>query len=299
MVALRLVGPAELGAPLVVLLLAVAVGVAFWLGRRSARGGATAGEGVQQALDRALDKIRDFATSQGRFVATLAEELRAPLATARVHAELLLASAGEQATIDRYAHSLVEDLRHLVGLVESFLHLAQPMAQEDTSRHIPVHVHDVLLAAVKRCRFVASARGVVIAPTLVEPRDGEPPEVLGDPVLLEAMLENLVRNAVLASPRGARVDLRVRIVGDDVRVGIHDTGAPIPADRLEEVFHGFFHWPETMRAPLSSGLSLSIAMRVAEHHRGTISLVDGHEGGCQFEVQLPRWRGDAGPAVVA
>jgi len=40
-------------------------------------------------------------------------------------------------------------------------------------------------------------------------------------------------------------------------------------------------------------------MRVAEHHSGTISLVDGPEGGCQFEVHLARWRGGLGPAVVA
>jgi signal transduction histidine kinase len=119
--------------------------------------------------------------------------------------------------------------------------------------------------------------------------------VLGDPVLLEAMLDNLVRNAVLASPRGARVDLRVRLIGDDVHVAVHDMGPPIPPDRLDEVFHGFFHWPEPMRSPLSSGLGLSIAMRVAEHHRGTISLVDGPEGGCRLEVQLPRWRGEALP----
>lgn len=280
----------DFAAPL--LLVVASAGVAFWLGRRAAQAAASPPEGVQAALDRALDKIRDFATSQGRFVATLAAELRAPLATARVHAELLLESGSEPATVERYAQSMVEELRHLDSLVESFLQLAQPMAQQDTSRHVPVHVHDVVLAAVKRCRFAASARGVVVASTLAETRDGSPPEVLGDPVLLEAMLDNLVRNAVLASPRGARVDLRVRVIGDDVRVEVQDMGPPIPPDRLEEIFHGFFHWPEPMRAPLASGLGLSIAMRVAEHHRGTISLVDGPEGGCRLEVQLPRWRGD-------
>ena len=286
--------PSDVVAP--VLVAVAAAGAAFWLGRRAVRRAAAPPEPVQAALDRALDKIRDFATSQGRFVATLAAELRAPLATARLHAELLLESGSEPATVERYAQSMVEELRHLDSLVESFLQLAQPMAQQDTSRHVPVHVHDVVLAAVKRCRFAASARGVVVVPTLAETRDGVQPEVLGDPVLLEAMLDNLVRNAVLASPRGARVDLRVRVIGDDVRVEVQDRGPPIPPDRLEEIFQGFFHWPEPMRAPLASGLGLSIAMRVAEHHRGTISLVDGPEGGCRLEVQLPSWRDDARPA---
>lgn len=281
----------------VVLVLATVVVAALWYGRRRDRAVASARAPVQAALDRALDKIRDFATSQGRFVGTLAEEIRAPVATARVRAELLLESGREPATVERYAQSLVEDLRHLGGLVESFLQLAQPLAQRDTSRHVPVHVHDVVLAAVKRCRFLASSRGVGIVPTLAETRDPAPLEVLGDAVLLEAMVENLVRNAVLSSPRGANVELRVRLVGDEVRLAVHDMGAPIPAEHLDEVFHGFFQWPEPMRAPLASGLSLAIAMRVAEHHRGSISLVNVPEGGCQFEVQLPRWRGDG--AVVA
>jgi signal transduction histidine kinase len=240
-------------------------------------------------LEAALQRIRDFTGSQGRFVGTLTEQIRAPLATALVHAELLLASCSEPLTVERYAHSLVEDVRHLTGLVDSYLRLAVPLAQEDTSLHVPVHVHDVVLAALHRCRFVASTRDVTLVPCLASPSDGAAVEVLGDAMLLEAMLENLLRNGVLSAPRGARVELRVELIGDEVRVAVVHPGAPIDAVEAEEAFRGFFEVPAPARAVPSAGLSLAIAMRVAEHHHGTISLANVPEGGCRFEVQLPRW----------
>ncbi len=267
-----------------------ALALALWLQlrwRRPRRGAGSAM--VQTDLDAARRRIHEFTASQGRFVGTLTEEIRAPLATALLHAELLLASSSEPPTVERYAQSLVADVRHLTGLVDSYLRLAAPLAQEDTSRHVPVHVHDVVLAAARRCRFVAGTRDVTLVPTLASPHDGAPVEVLGDAVLLEAMIENLVRNGVLSAPRGTAVEVRVELLGDEVRVAVLHPGAPIDAAQAEEVFRGFFEVPAASRAVPSAGLSLAIAMRVAEHHRGTISLANAPAGGCRFEVQLPRW----------
>lgn len=254
-------------------------------------------EQLQAALHKAQLQIQDFAASQSRFVATLAEEIQAPLEAARTHAEMLLHSSNEPATVERFARSLTEDVRHLSALVDSFLRLAEPAAQEDTSRHVPVHVHDVLMAAAGRCTSLAGTHEVTIVPNLAETPGGTPVEVLGDAILLEAMLENLVRNAILSSPRGARVELQVRVVGNEVRVVVHDDGTPIAAEAIEEVLHGFFPVPAPPRRPYASRLSLAIAMRVAEHHRGTISLSNGGTGGCTFEVHLPRWLGDRGPTA--
>jgi signal transduction histidine kinase len=278
--------------PLAAAVLVGGVAVALWLAPRMRRRPQATGRGEQRTqAAAALQRDREFAESQGRFVATLTEEIRAPLATALIHAELLLASCSEPLTVERYAQSLVEDVRHLNGLVDSYLRLAAPLAQDDTSRHVPVHVHDIVLAAARRCRFVASTRDVALVPHLAAPGDGAPVEVLGDAVLLEAMIENLVRNGVLSAPRGARVEVRVELLGDEVRVAVLHPGAPIDSADAEEAFRGFFEVPPPARAVSSAGLSLAIAMRVAEHHRGTISLANVPEGGCRFEVQLPRWSG--------
>jgi signal transduction histidine kinase len=281
------------------LLGAAAIASSWLLCRRRASAGRGDIVAMQASLDRALGRIRQFAGSQVRFVGALAEEISRPLNTALVHAELLLASSREPATVERYAQGLVEDVRHLAGMVDGFLRLAHQTGQEDTSQHVPVHMHDVVLAAIGRCRALSSARGVTITPVLAETPDGSPVEVLGDAVLLEAMLENLVRNGVLASPRGAKVEVVVHAGGDAVTLDVRDSGAPLMVDDFEDVMHGFFQLPGPVRDPSGSSLSLAIAMRVAEHHRGTLSLSNPASGGCRFEVHLPRWSGTATPPLDA
>lgn len=253
---------------------------------------------LQAQHARALDKIRDFSDSQRRFVGVLAQEISAPLATIVIHADLILASGGEPATVQHHARSLVEDARHLSALVESLLHLAQPLEQEDTSRHVPVHFHDIVVDAVRRCQSLAGARGVTVVPTLAETGNGASVEVLGNAALLGAMIENLLHSAVLSAPRGTRVDLQVKLQGEEVLLCVRDLGAGLDPDHVDSLFEGLFQVPTQPRPSTGTGLSLAIARRVAEHHRGTVALRNVAEGGCEFEVQLPRWRAEGPPEAA-
>jgi two-component system sensor histidine kinase SenX3 len=241
------------------------------------------------ALADAQRRIGDFTASQERFVGNLAQEIKGPIGTLLIHANMLVANSNDPATVSRYTRSIAEDLRHLSDLVESFLRLARPFAQEDTSNHIPVHFHDLVMEAVRRCQSLARSRSINVVSMLAESAGGHPVEVMGDAVLLEAMIENLVRNGVLAAPRGTRVHLRVQIKGDAVVLSVRDHGAKIDEERIESVFEGFFPMPAPPRPSVGTGMSLAIAKRVAEHHKGTIKLRNVPEGGCEFAVEIPRW----------
>jgi signal transduction histidine kinase len=276
--------------------------VCWWLRRRAGAKAATAtarNAPLQAALDKALGRIRGFSDSQERFVGNLAQEISSPLAAVLVHVNLLLAGSQEPASVQRYARRVAEDTRYVSELVESFLRLARPLAGEHTSHHVPVHVHDLVLESVHRCRSLASTRSVSVVPMLAEPGEDAAVEVLGDAVLLEAMIENLVRNAVLAAPRGSRVVLHVSIRSGTVRLAVRDHGEKIDNDQLESVFGGFFQVASPPRPTVGTGLGLAIAKRVAEHHHGTISLRNMPEGGCEFAVELPRWRPERPPEASA
>ncbi len=295
-------GVGDPSALLVAWILAAALVVSIALGwrllRRAEIEKVTAIAGIvplQASLDAAMGRISLFSESQERFVGNLAQEIKAPLASLLIHADMLLAGSAEPVTVHRYSKGIVENLRHLSDLVESFLRLARPFAQEDTSNHVPVHMHDLVLEAVRRCQPLADSRGVGVVPMLAETNNNTPVEVMGDAALLEAMIENLVRNGVLAAPPGTRVDLHVRIEGDAVVLSVRDHGATIDEDQIESIFRGFFQVPAPPRHASGTGLSLAIAKRVAEHHRGTISLRNVPEGGCEFAVQLPRWFPDMPP----
>ncbi|HLQ38784.1 MAG TPA: ATP-binding protein [Planctomycetota bacterium] len=194
-----------------------------------------------------------------------------------------------------YANTSYEKLWHLSDL--GFLRLAGPIAQDAARHHFPVYFHDSVVAAVQRSRALAHECGVSFVATLAQASNSDAAvEVLGDAVLLEAMIENVVCNALRSSPRGSRVELDVRVVGDSIALYVRDHGIGVAADRLDSLF-GWFEVSSESREPSRHGLDLAIARRVAEHHRGTISFRNRTGSGCEFEIKLPRWRAE-GPASL-
>jgi signal transduction histidine kinase len=245
-------------------------------------------------LDSLHVKSQEQARSQGRFVGNIAHEIKTPLAVVLSQVEVLLRCCNDQEVVRRYGKSIAEETRHLSDLVDGFLRLARPFAQADKSHHAPVHVHDFVVEAVQRSQAVATECGVSIMTKLAEvvPGDAEI-EVSGDAALLEAMLGNLVRNAVRFSPRGASVELQVVVQDESVRLFVRDRGAGIAAENIEAVFDWFFDSPRLTLPSAGTGFGLAIARRIAEHHGGQIALRNLPGSGCEFEIVLPRWRAEA------
>jgi signal transduction histidine kinase len=241
-------------------------------------------------------RIEEHTSAQGRFVGNIAHELKTPLTVVLSQIDLMLGHEPDLVAMRRCARSIRGDMHHLSDLVDGFLRLARPFAQLDASHHVPVFVHDVVIEAVRRSQSLANDHGVAIVTTLVE-TDGcdDAPEVLGESVLLEAMIENLLRNAVRFSARGGKVDIEVRCVAASTLLCVRDRGAGIAPENLASVFDWFFDRPAHDRRSTGPGFGLAIVKRVAEHHGGTIVLRNRREGGCEFEITLPRWSGAARP----
>jgi len=183
-------------------------------------------------------------------------------------------------------------MSHLSDLVESFLRLARPFAREDTSQHVPVDVHDLVQEAARRSQSLARTKDVSVVPRLAESDDGNGTLlVLGDSVLLEIMLENLLRNAVRFSPRGSRVEVHTVVQGPSIVVTVRDRGSGIAAEHLESVFDWSCQVPGMSPQSSGSGFGLAIARRVAERHGGTITIQNHSAGGCEFAITLPRHQG--------
>ena len=108
----------------------------------------------------------------------------------------------------------------------------------------------------------------------------------GDPVQIERVVEQLVRNAIQAMPGGGQLSVRVaEVAGDSVKLSVADTGRGIPPALRERIFDPFF----TIKghSPSGSGLGLSITHSIVEAHHGKI-LVESAEGrGSTFTVVLP------------
>lgn len=275
----------------------VTLTVSGWLLLRSDKAEAQATKrGVltlQQEAERMQTRLTEVANSQGRFVGNIAHEIKTPLAISLVEVDLLRRCSHDPAAVVVHAGNVAERIHHLADLVDSFLRLARPFAQSDTSHHEPTDVHDFVVAAVQRSQRLARAAGVRLIVKLAETtNDDAAIEVLGDAVLLEAILENLIRNAVRFTPRDSSVEVAVQHHGETISLCIRDHGAGIAAAQVEAVFDWFFRSPELTLPSSGTGFGLAIAKRIAEHHAGNIVLRNLPSGGCEFEIMLPRWLED-------
>jgi two-component system sensor kinase FixL len=110
--------------------------------------------------------------------------------------------------------------------------------------------------------------------------------VLGDPIQIEQVVLNLLRNAIdaMASMRGRReLHVRIAAVGDDaVQLTVRDTGPGMAPPIAERVFDPFFS-----TKPSGLGMGLSISRSIVEAHQGRLTLAPNNDGGMTFRVALP------------
>jgi signal transduction histidine kinase len=238
-------------------------------------------DAMLERLDRAFD-------SQGRFVANASHELRTPLAINRTLIEVALEDPRATASIRQLGANLLAVNQRHERLIEGLLTLAS--SAERISHPTLVDLADVARGVVTESRDGAESAGVDIRSDLM------PARVMGDPVLLERLLHNLVDNAVRynAADRGW-VAVTTRTVEAAAHVIVENTGPPIPLHEVPGLFEPFHQMHNTR--PLTgsdglaigdgAGLGLSIVQTVARAHGGQADAMPRQEGGLVVSVLLP------------
>jgi signal transduction histidine kinase len=117
---------------------------------------------------------------------------------------------------------------------------------------------------------------------------GAPPKlrVRGDPDRFAQILSNLLDNAVKYSPPGSPIDVSLTVIGKNAELRVADRGVGVPSEERELLFAPFFRSSRT-RDIAGTGLGLHISRRIAEQHRGTLSLDSSSSVGSVFVLTLP------------
>lgn len=242
-------------------------------------------------INQMLDRLEAAFRAQERFIADVSHELKTPLAVLIGEAQVL---SQRQRPIEdhiRFAGSVQDELQRLSRIVHSLLMLARADAGLPLPDARPLSINEIVADSVHRCDQSAKERQVAIVPSLAMPaRDGAAPMVLGDPDLLGAVIDNLIRNSIRFAPAQTRIDVVVAAEMDHINVTVRDKGPGIAAEYLEKVFGRFFHLPGGDQRIRGTGLGLAIARGMVELHRGTIHAGNATNGGCELIVQLPRSR---------
>jgi signal transduction histidine kinase/ActR/RegA family two-component response regulator len=243
---------------------------------------------------RTRDDLRSLASdlaSESRrkteFLATLAHELRNPLAPLRTGLDLLrlaAASPGKQAPA-RVHEMMDRQLNQLVHLIDDLLDIARINSGKVELKRERVTLQDAVANAVETAQPLIQQAGHVFALSMPDT-----PLVLdADPTRLAQVFSNLLTNAAKYTPPGGHIEVRVEQTGTGVRIAVTDTGIGIPAEALRDVFDMFSQVSRNMgRAQGGLGIGLSLVRSLVEMHGGTVRAESAGEGqGSSFVVELP------------
>jgi len=231
------------------------------------------------------------------FLATLAHELRNPLAPIRSGLQFIRRAPGDAAAVSRVHEIMGRQLDHLVLLVDDLLDVARIQRGQVELRCEPVDLATVVNAAIETSMpLLQAARHSfdVHLPALPLP-------LLADPTRLTQVISNLLNNAARYTPKGGRIALCAERDADEAVITVTDNGIGIASDALEAVFRMFTQVGQAQQ-PGSGGLGigLSLVRSLVELHGGSVRADSaGTNAGSRFTVRLPLAKGLVGAAPPA
>lgn len=230
-------------------------------------------------------ELRNANQRKDEFLATLAHELRNPLAPIRNSLEILKQFDGSSEIV-RGAHATMDrQLRQMVRLVDDLLDVSRISRGKLELRRQQVDLSSILSHSLETCRPLADCAGHRVTVTLPD----NPAFVDADSVRLSQVFANLLNNACKFTEPGGHVELQARKVGNDVVVSVEDNGAGIPQENLESIFAMFSQVDSSLeRSHGGLGIGLTLVKQVVELHGGSVEArSEGRGKGSKFIVRLP------------
>ena len=225
------------------------------------------------------------------FLATLAHELRGPLAPLSNMLEVLKRADDDPALRQKARETMERQLRHLVRLVDDLLDVGRIAGNKLALRTEQVELASIVEQSVETCRPFFEAAGHLLSVSV----PAEPIHLIADPVRLTQVLNNLLNNACKYTPPGGRVGLTVWSEGTDALMAVRDTGRGIPAEMMPHIFEMFTQVDRSLeRSQGGLGVGLSLVRHLVELHGGAVAArSDGEGRGSEFVVRVPALPGAA------
>jgi PAS domain S-box-containing protein len=234
---------------------------------------------------RAEAALREADRRKDEFLATLAHELRNPLAPIRNAVEILMARAQADPKLV-WARELIDrQVRVMARLLDDLLDVSRITRDKLELRKEKVLLAEVVASAVETSRPLIDAAGHALALELPD----EPVVLDADPVRLAQVLSNLLNNAAKYTDPGGHIRLTAERSGDHVQVSVADDGIGIAPEMLPRLFEIFSQAePSHERTQGGLGIGLSLVRGLVELHGGTIRVhSEGPGRGSVFTVRLP------------
>jgi PAS domain S-box-containing protein len=229
---------------------------------------------AQQLLS--ADRLKD------EFLATLAHELRNPLAPIRTGVELL---ASDDPVSGQIIEVIRRQLAHMVRLIDDLLDVSRITRGKLELKRERVSLAQIIEAAVEASQPLIRRGGQTLRIALPE----RPIHLDADLTRLAQVIGNLLNNASKYTPSAGTIELSTELQDDQVVIRVRDDGIGIAPDQLDHVFQMFSQVNRTLdRSQGGLGIGLALVRQLVSMHGGSVrALSDGAGAGSVFELRLP------------
>jgi len=216
-------------------------------------------------------RLSERLSTLGEMSASLAHEIRNPLGSIRMAAEVVTDGLPADDRRQEFGRILVKEVTRLNQVLEEFLRMARPQADDRE----PVALCELLDELAQQLTPAAREADVMVTV------QGEPTTVMAARLPLQQALLNLSLNGIQAMDAGGRLELSLERQGEEVRLRVTDTGPGMSSEQLSHIFDPFY----TTRAE-GTGLGLTITSRLVQRLGGKLSVDSSLGVGTSFVIQL-------------
>ncbi|MGI4815475.1 MAG: hybrid sensor histidine kinase/response regulator, partial [Janthinobacterium lividum] len=255
------------------------------LARQKAENALAAREHAEAQLRHLNQQLSEADRRKDDFLATLAHELRNPLAPMRNVLEALRLKDLDDPQLRWFRDVFERQLQHMTHLVDDLLEISRITHGKFELRRRPIDLAGTLHGAVEAVTALAQASSHQLNVSL--PR--EPITLNADPTRLSQVIQNLLNNAIKYTPTGGQIWLSAGRHREQAVISVRDSGIGIPSEHLSKVFEMFSQLaPALERSQGGLGIGLALVRGLVELHGGTVSAHSAGVGqGSEFTINLP------------
>ena len=235
---------------------------------------------------RLYEELREGDRRKDEFLATLAHELRNPLAPVRNAVQIMRSPSANASDRERALGSIERQVTLLVRLVDDLLDVSRISRGKVALKLQQVELADIVAQALDISRSIVEASGNTLAVEL----PSTSVFLEADPVRLAQVVSNLLANASKYTDRGGHIVLACETTALEVVIRVRDDGIGIQKDMLPRIFDMFWQVDHALeRAQGGLGIGLTLVRQLVELHGGTVEAhSDGPDTGSEFVIRLPR-----------
>ncbi|MFT3857316.1 MAG: PAS domain-containing protein [Aquabacterium sp.] len=248
----------------------------------------------EQALQRLADELAEVDQRKTRFLATLAHELRNPLAPLRNGLHIMQVARNDGMAVEKAREMMCRQLSHMVRLIDDLLDVARIAGGKLDLQKQTIALRDIVASAVETSQPLIEASQHVLSVQMAD----APIWLDADPARLAQVISNLLNNAARYTPRGGRITLKAELLPPNAQsdaqavITVSDNGIGIPKEAQTLIFDMFTQVQR--KQPMGEGglgIGLSLVKQLVALHGGQVEVAsEGHGRGSTMTVRLPALR---------